>query len=101
MKKFLIIITISLMVLGGIFLCIQTESQSATCSNFQETLAWSSKKTAKQCPRCAGTGRCAVCSGRGYFVAAGSGERRACRRCHGSGACQNCEGTGRVINKQS
>ncbi len=99
MKNFLIIFSVSLMIIGGIFLWVGTETQTTTCSNLQETLAWSPQNTTKQCPRCVGTGRCGVCGGRGYFVAMGSGEKRACRTCHGSGTCQSCGGTGRVSVK--
>jgi len=64
------------------------------------------------CGACAGSGKCAKCSGSGHVihnlptpipVVSGTirgdkqtGTRRTCPRCFGSGTCQVCKGSGKA-----
>ena len=55
-----------------------------------------SRGNAKDCPKCYVPGSCPICQGRGYFVAMGSGEKRACNTCKGTGKCPKCGGSGKI-----
>lgn len=93
MKKLLITLTIGLMVLGGIALCFQGNSDSATLTGAQDAIAMSTQVSAEKCTRCWGSGKCSTCNGKGYVVGA---VKRKCSDCNGTGVCQRCKGTGKL-----
>lgn len=91
MKKQLITLTISLMVLGGIALHFQSNSNSSTPTGMQDTIAMSTQAP-DVCYRCKGSGKCVACKGRGSITGA---VKRKCSDCNGTGVCQRCKGTGK------
>ena len=91
MKKLLFILTISLMVLGGVALCFQSNTDLATSIGVQDEIAISAQE-ADVCYQCKGSGKCVPCKGRGSVVGA---VKRTCNACKGSGKCQRCKGTGK------
>lgn len=91
MKKLWITLTLSLMVLGGIALCFQSNADLATSVGAQDEIAMSAQAQ-DVCYRCKGKGKCTTCSGKGYIVGY---VKRKCSDCRGTGVCQRCKGSGK------
>ena len=91
MKKLLISIGLSVMLLGGIALCSQSNSDLASLVGVQDAVAMSTQEQA-ECYRCKGSGKCTTCRGKGYVVGAVKGK---CSDCNGTGVCRRCKGTGK------
>ena len=91
MKKMLITLTISLMVIGGIALWFQSNTDLVTSVGVQDEIAMSAQE-ADVCYRCKGKAKCIACSGKGYIV---GHVKRKCSDCNGTGACPRCKGTGK------
>lgn len=91
MKKLWITLTLSLMFLGGIALCFQSNADLTTSVATQDEIAMSAQEQ-DVCYLCKGSGNCVPCKGRGTIVGA---VKRTCTGCKGSGKCNRCKGTGK------
>ena len=55
-----------------------------------------SSSSSSACGVCHGTGKCNICSGRGYYTSIGIGSgTHMCSSCNRTGRCHSCNGTGR------
>ena len=92
MKK-LILSCLGVMLLGGIALGFQSNSDLVSLVGVQDAVAITTEASSETCTRCWGSGKCTTCRGKGYVVGA---VKRKCSDCNGTGVCQRCKGTGKL-----